>query len=210
MQKFMPGSWTVGLCDDLFNSIRRVAEDTSSLECVPTHPAEVVPLLAALDFTQVLSIADMWTGTGGIKTAFQQARFPMVTNDIDTRHQADYHMDALLASTYKQVFGQHSVNAIVSSPWLPVADPALALAVSMATTVVCFHVPGPFVTNAHPARLAYLKSLQHEDRLMCITNVPKGSYEWRSVWLVIFASAASKAQLVRPEFKQLSLSYILA
>ena len=215
MQILMPGSWTVGLCAELHHNIQQWhhagatagAPDPSTLG-TSVQPGEVKPILAAIDFTHTFCMADPWTTTGMIAEAFQQARYHMITNSY-VADGADFQLDALQPETYQRISQYNGINAIISSPWPPVADPALALAIDAATNVVCFHVPAHYVSNAHPARLAFLKQLQSDGRLMALVNLPRGPSGQRYMWLVVFRNAAIKQLMVRPEYRELSLSCIL-
>ena len=56
-----------------------------------------------------------------------------------------------------------------------------------------------YVTDAHPARAAYLKTLIEQGRMHILWNLPKGPMGRRCGWLIVFASAALRHVLVRPE-----------
>jgi hypothetical protein len=211
MQKIMVGSWTVGLVNNILDSYQQYISLPHPFS--PLQISEVKPLLAAIDFSFTLHTLDPWSYVNcPIATVLTQAEHVHHTNDFHSSSAADYHLDPLQPGSYQQ-FNQHlGINAIISSPWSALADPALALAVNWATTVVCLHVPRTFVTNAHishPPRLALLKQFQQAGRLMCITDLPSASDGQRYAWLIIFATAQFKNLMVRPEFRELSLSCIL-
>ena len=180
-------------------------ESGSTLPRIHPQPQEVTPLLAAIDFTYAYNIADFWTGNRAIASAFNKANYRVITSDVETQYPADQHLNPLHPESYFSVDYDYGVSAVISSPWIPVADPALALVVQAATAVTCLHVPATFVTHAHPAHLAYLKELQHDGRLMCLANLP-AVVAHRYMWLIVFCSSACKQQMVRPEFRELSMT----
>ena len=93
----------------------------------------------------------------------------------------------------------HTVDAIVTSPWFTVLDLALPLAAAHARTVACVHVPGHYVTDAHPNRVAYLLSLMQAGRLHILWNLPKGPSGRRCGWLIVFTNSWMRDKLIRPE-----------
>jgi hypothetical protein len=169
-------------------------------ECVQTLPAEVAPLLDALDLSSCVHIVDPWCGTGGVFAACAERGLSIVRNDINPRYDAEFHMDALQPAFYQALHARGIVpDAIVMSPWFRVLDIALPLAVLYATRVVAAHVPGHYLTNAHPARLAYLKRLQQQGRLAVLTGLPRGATGLKCIWLLVFRDSHLRASMLRRE-----------
>jgi hypothetical protein len=159
----------------------------------------VQALLAAVDFTQVGTILDPWAGTGSVKTVCAKAGLPVVDNDINPGSPARWHMNALLPSFYVQAAQRMAIGAVVTSPWFAVLDMALPLAAAAARSVACVHVPGHYLTDAHPSRVAFLRRLMQEGRIHFLWNLPKGPSGRRCCWILIFASPALMQLLLKSE-----------
>ena len=158
-------------------------------ECVETHPHEVEPLLSAVDFGTCHWVLDPWAGTKGVAAAFRQRGITCVTNDINPVHRTDTHCDALQPSWYLGFYNRgNPPDAIVTSPWFRLLDLALPLAVLYATKVAALHVPGHYITDAHPARVRYLHTLHRQGRLAIIVALPRKHMGRRCLWIVVFAS----------------------
>jgi hypothetical protein len=102
-------------------------------------------------------------------------------------------------ASYERAARTRALDAIVASPWFTVLDLALPLAVHFARSVACVHVPGHYVTDAHPNRAAYLQTLMAAGRLHILWNLPKGPSGRRCGWLLVFASNELHERLIRPE-----------
>jgi len=206
LSMLMPGDWHGSWLTRLANSIpggkkflqRAGQPRPGEAECVITQPEEVLPLLEAVDLSQCACVFDPWAGTGGVGVALRQAGLQVVSNDINRVHDAHYHLDALQPGTYRRVEQDHGrLDAVVCSPWFRVLDLALPLAVSFAGSVACAHVPGHYLTDAHPARLAWLRRLQAEGRLALILGLPRGAMGRRCLWAVVFRDVATRRLLMR-------------
>jgi transposase InsO family protein len=204
----MPGDWTPSWLTRLANSIpggtrflQRDGQHTPGQpECVVTQPAEVDPLLETIDLSHCLYVFDPWSGTGGVQLALRAQSISVVCNDINVTHDAHYHLDALQPSTYHKVTHVHGrPDAIVCSPWFRVLDLALPLAVMFAGSVACVHVPGHYVTNAHPARLAWLCRLRDAGRLVLLLGLPRGATGRRCIWVVVFKDSSTRRMLMSRE-----------
>ena len=139
---------------------------------------------------------DPWAGTGQIKRALALQGVPVLDNDLNPAHATDLHLDALQPEFYQSALTSSSLDAVVTSPWFTVLDLALPLAVAAARQVACVHVPGLYVTDAHPNRSAYLLSLMRAGRLHILWNLPKGPMGRRCGWLIVFATPALRKLLV--------------
>jgi S-adenosylhomocysteine hydrolase len=67
---------------------------------VVTLASEVTPLLSTVDMRGVGVVLDPWCGTQGIASALRAAGTSVSTNDINPKHPADAHMDALQPGFY--------------------------------------------------------------------------------------------------------------
>ncbi len=88
-------------------------------------------------------------------------------------------------------------DVIVTSPWFAVLDLALPLAVEAAQVAACIHVPGHYMASGLGPRYAYLRQLQHCNRLVVLLGLPCGPMGWRCTWIVVFNYAALRAKLLR-------------
>jgi hypothetical protein len=167
-------------------------------ECVQTRVEEVFPLLDALDLSACVHVVDPWCGTGGVSEACASRGLGVFKNDINPSYPAHTHHDALQPAFYQSLHRRGVVpDAIIMSPWFRVLDIALPLAVLYATRVVAAHVPGHYLTNAHPARLAFLKRLQRHGRLAILTGLPRGATGRKCIWLIIFRHKFMRAAMLR-------------
>jgi SAM-dependent methyltransferase len=199
LQALMPGPWSPKHMTRLSTLIGQALSQPHLAPLAPTDISEVQYLLTAMDFTQVGSILDPWAGTGTVKLAFEGSGLPVVDNDINPRSPALWHENALQPSFYLRVAQRVSIGAVVTSPWFTVLDLALPLAVSAAQSVACVHVPGHYLTDAHPSRVAYLRRLMQEGRIHFLWNLPKGPSGRRCCWILIFASAAYMRLLLKSD-----------
>jgi hypothetical protein len=197
LQQLMPGSWTKGHMSSLANQIARTYAEPQSAPITPTVPGEVHALLKLVDFTQIGAVLDPWAGNGMIKVELGKSGVPVVDNDINPTHTTDLHMDALQPAFYQHVATLCAIDAVVASPWFTVLDLALPLAIAAARTVACVHVPGHYITDAHPIRARYLAALMAADRLHVLWNLPKGPMGRRCGWLLVFATPALKSLIMR-------------
>ena len=167
-------------------------------ECCKTLTAEVAPLLELIDFAQLSAIIDTHSGTGTIAAEFKKVGLRVVTNDINIQHKAQHHLDTLQPASYKQLrslYGRRT--AFVTSPWFRMLDIVLPLTVLASPQVACMHVPGHYLTDAHPARLQYLRSLLQQGRLVTVMGLPRSVMGRRCLWLLIFASALVRQRLMK-------------
>ncbi|PNH01078.1 Retrovirus-related Pol polyprotein from transposon [Tetrabaena socialis] len=165
-------------------------------ECVPTEAAEVESLLRCVDLGVGTCVFEPWSGTGGIASTLKRHGMLVVRNDVNSRHPAEFHEDALQPGLYRRAQQAHSYNAIVSSPWFALLDVALPLAVRF-SPVVAFHVPGSFVINSPPGRQRFLAALAEAGRLSLVLGLPRGPSGLRCVWLVVFRSLVLRKRVTR-------------
>ena len=169
-------------------------------QCVATTPGEVQALLRVIDISLTPNVLDPWSGTGGVTENLRAAGVHVTSNDINTQHVADTHEDALQPAFYRRRLREGSVDAIVTSPWFAMLDLALPLAVMAASTMVCAHVPGHYITDATEPRNTWLRKLKASGRLHFVWGLPKGPMGRRCAWMIVFASAQLRNKLIRPEY----------
>jgi hypothetical protein len=198
LQLLMPGPWSQPHLTRLANEISRTLQQPHNAARTPTGRGEVEALTAFIDFSQLGLVLDPWAGTGRVKEVLHPRGACVLDNDLDASTPAALHADALQPTFYTCISQTRTIDAVVTSPWFTVLDLALPLAVHYTRTLVCMHVPGHYVTDAHPIRASYLQSLMRQDRLHILWNLPKGPMGRRCGWLIIFATAALRDVLVRP------------
>jgi site-specific DNA-cytosine methylase len=165
-------------------------------QCVATEEAEVVALLRAVDLERVDGVLDPWCGTGTIARVLRRKGLEVATNDINVFHEAHFHLDALRPEFWRAVVKAAVPHgAIVMSPLFGVLDLALPLAVLFMDRVVCCHVPGHYVTDATPARLAWLRRLKAAGRLLLVLGLPRGPMGRRCMWIVVFRDRQERRRL---------------
>ena len=165
---------------------------------VITLEPEITPLLAAVDFSNSIGIADLFAGTGSIANAFYQQGPRVITNDINPTVPPDTHLDALRHSTYAKLQESKRIHVVVTSPLFAILDLALPLAILYAHHAVCCHVPGHYVTDGPAPRMEWLRQLQSQGRLMVIAGLPRGPMGRRCIWLCVFRSAALRQIMTKP------------
>ena len=197
LQQLMPGEWSKGHMARLASLIAATHVDACAAQLVATTAQELQALQDLLDFSQISAVLDPWAGTGVIKRELGKTGMLVVDNGINPQHRTDLHMDALQPALYLHAAKHCAVDAVVSSPWFAVLDLALPLAIAASRMVACVHVPGHYITDAHPIRARYLAELMAAHRLHVLWNLPKGPMGRRCGWLLVFASPALKRALVR-------------
>ena len=143
-----------------------------------------------------MGILDPWSNVGVVGRTLSSAGFGVWRNEQAPWEPAESHEDALQPQFYRRVRKEFSFECIVTSPVVALLDVALPLAVLFAP-VVAVHVPGGYVTSAHPARLAYLKGLAQQGRLALLLGLPQGPLGRRYVWIVVFATEALRRRRLR-------------
>jgi len=202
MQRLMPGPLADKDATRLSNTIGRVlavskgegsvSKQPGAMGYVPTDPAEVQPLLAAVDFSGCSTLYDPYAGGGTIATAFAAAGFRVQQNDLNPYWEQPTAADALQPQHY-----QFGPQAIVTSPPFELLDLAVPLAAAQAGAVACLHVPGHWVSNPRVARQQWLQQLAAEGRLHIILGLPRGPSHRRCAWVVVFRHASIRATMLR-------------
>ena len=201
LRRLMPGEWAATHCTRLANSFAtvRAVQHVELPPLVPTTEAEVAPLLQFIDFTRVGGIMDPWAGTCTVQRVFERHQLAVQSSDLSRLHAVPRHADALQPGFYRRAQAEQAIDAVVTSPWFAALDLALPLAVLAARAVACVHVPGHYITDAHPARVHYLRELMREGRLHVLWNLPKGPMGRRCGWVIVFATPQLANWLIRPE-----------
>lgn len=209
LQHLMPGTWTQAHMTRLASLVNHTLGNPATAPRAVTETGEMQALVQFLDFSQLGLVLDPWAGTGCVRAVLGPHGIPVLCNDLNPDSRAELHADALQPAFYRHVQRHHTVDAIVTSPWFTMLDLALPLAVAHARTVACVHVPGHYVTDAHPNRAAFLLSLMQAGRLHVLWNLPKGPSGRRCGWLIVFANDGLPSKLIRRE-RQLAAPFSFA
>ena len=156
------------------------------LETIVTMPSEVRTLLQFVDLTNITGIYDLWSGTRTIEMVLYQHSVKVHSSDFNPKSPAG-HADAMDVATYSGYKQRpEGLKVIISSPDFRLVDIAVALAVQAVELFACIHVPGDYLSNAHPARLQFFMHLRAKKRIILIQNLPKGPIGRSCQWIVIF------------------------
>jgi len=200
LQGFMPGHWDPTHVTKLSQGMTggvKAPQEFSELKCVATAAEEVEPLLGCLHMQHIHTVLEPFTGTGGIANVLRRSKHVVITNDLNPKHRALMHQDALQPGFYQRVLKITPIDMVICSPWFAHLDIALPLAVLTATKMVAVHIPAHYWTNATLARYAYLKPFFTTERAHFVWGLPRGPMGMRCAWLCIFASSTLKQQLLR-------------
>ena len=149
-------------------------------------------------------VLEPWCGEGAYHAALRSLKLKCFTNDINLTLKADYHMDALQPDTYSKLLKHTAYNVIVTSPLFAVLDLALPLMAATTSVGTFCSVPGNWITNTTRFRAAWFRQLLREQRLHFVAAMQIPPNGFRNCWVCIFASAASKLQVLRPQVLQRS------
>ena len=152
----------------------------------------MLPLLQSTDFSCCNSFYDPFAGSGTIAQAFASAGFKVTQNDLNPFWEQPTMADALQPGNYML-----SPQVIVTSPPFEVLDLAVPILAAKAAVVACVHVPGHWLSNPRAARQRWLQQLAVQQRLHTIMGLERGPSHRRCAWILIFSSAARRAQLLK-------------
>jgi hypothetical protein len=116
------------------------------------------------------------------------------------------HEDALQPAFYQA----HPSQVIVTSPPFAVLDIAAPLLALAAAAVACIHVPGHYITSATEARQRWLQQLFNQGRLHLLMGLERGPMGRKCAFLVIYATADIKKQMLRVTDQAPCLSFAQA
>ena len=158
-------------------------------------------LQQAVNWADLSTILDPWAGAGGTAAAFPTHRVTLtdvvrrtadlsaVANALEPSHQDE------LTSGNGGLF-----DAVVCSPAFAFLDLALPAAIRCARYLAAFHVPGGYVTDAPPARKAFLQKLDDEGRRVDLYGLPVLKQTGvRHIWILVFASRGDARRFLRTE-----------
>jgi hypothetical protein len=203
MHTLMPGMQPPPLVAKLAVELASKLRKPEYIPFRPTAPEEAHPLLHVLNL-QGHTVLDPWAGDGTLANVVRPYAGMVISNDFNPCHINDLRMDALQPSTYRIVAAlqthRQPYSAIVTAPWLTVADIAVPLAAVFSPAVACLLLPGNYVTNAPPARHQWLARLLAAGRLHLVVGMPQRASTVNYIWLLIFKTAAMKADFIKPPY----------
>jgi hypothetical protein len=135
--------------------------------------------------------------------ALRKLRLPVFSNEFQANLEADVHEDPCQPSFYRIRKAAGQLGAVIMAPLPRLVDLLLPLACVFAEHVVCCHVASTYITAPVAARLAWLKSLHGEGRLLHIVGLPSqpSTMESPGLWLCVFPSRARRDECVRPAYE---------
>ena len=214
----MPGSWPTGHIARLFRQLPTsiVINDPESYTELysPTATADYEPLRKALRWDLVTRVLDPWAGEGVTRSALGDL-VAVALSDLRQRrgirlqplHALANALESSDLNNLEACLGPFT--GIVASPWFAFLDVALAAAVSVGYQFVAFHVPGHYLTSAHPSRASYLQRVAEEGRLLILSNLPRASFGGRCGWLIIFKTPELRRLLVTQDTQLRCRAWIL-
>jgi hypothetical protein len=194
LQRDMPGPHGKGRGTALFNLMPGgpgFCEDSGhGSGFIATPAADYAVLAEAIHWDRLSTLWDPWAGTGGTARAFPQhtvtltdvvsrtPRLAMLANALEDQHTN------MVVQSNGGLF-----DAVVCSPAFAFLDLALPAALRSARHLVAMHVPGGYVTNAPPARRAFLQRLADAGLRYEVHGLPVlAATGVRHQWLVVFTS----------------------
>ena len=200
LQDLMPGRWHEAHATRLahkWQTLKPTEENPVEVPDISVTLEEVQELMEVIDGTMLGGILDPWASTGKIARYYELKGVKVYTNDVNPAFEADFNMDPLQPGSYQVMEQEIRIDAIIASPWFALLDLAIPLALRAAQSVVCTHVPGHYISDAHPIRRRWLNELISEDRLHVLYGLPKGPLGRRCAWLIVFASPQLKRALLK-------------
>ena len=189
----MPGEYATSHLTKLTNFVKACMKGEKGV-WVPTAKAELEPLARSVDFSGCHSFSDPFAGAGSISAFFSSMGFTVFQNDLDQCWpRVQSHADAWQPAFYHA----NPAQVIVTSPPFGVLDVAAPLLAIAASAVACIHVPGHYITSATKPRQQWLHELCKQGRLHILVGLERGPMGRKCAFLLVFATADIKKQMLR-------------
>jgi hypothetical protein len=203
----MPGEYAASHLTKIANFVKSCVKGEKGV-WVPTAKAELEPLARAVDFSTCHSFLDPFSGAGAIPAFFSSMGYTMLQNDdLDPSwSQVHSHADAMQPAFYHA----NPAQVIVTSPPFGVLDVAAPLLVIAASAVACIHVPGHYITSATKPRQLWFHELCKQGRLHILMGLERGPLGRKCAFLLVFATADIKNQMLRLSHPSPCLSFARA
>lgn len=215
LQRTMPGRWGkafLTLLSTLLPSARGgYSVMASAVSHAPTERGAYDALRHALRWDRLQTVLDPWAGYGSTQEGLSDL-VSVLSTDLVQRGGVPLNAlaNALEPGDLTAICGLYGrYDGIVASPWFSVLDIALCAALTTRCRFIAFHVPGHYLTSAHPARAAFLQRLSEEQRLLVLANLPRSANGRRCAWLLIFASSSDRDWLVTDDVQLRCPSWIV-
>lgn len=195
LTSLMPGTYAGAHITKLCNVVKQLYNMKGDKGVwVPTAGAEMEPLARVVDFSGCHTFLDPFSGSGSIASFFADMGYFVRQNDLDPGWlNVHSHADALQPVFYQS----NPCQVIVTSPPFGILDVAVPLLALAASAVACIHVPGHYISSATKPRQQWLQHLCKQDRLHVILGLERGPIGRKCAFLLVFATAAIKKQLLR-------------
>jgi hypothetical protein len=206
LKALVPGKWMEATVTRICNAVpgtQRYAVQAAMWDRPLLAPACVQILGRVLCLQSFGTIVDPMSGRGGVAEGLRKMRLPVVANEFQANVDADSHDDPCQPGFYRGLHAAGKLGAVVMAPLPRIVDILLPLACTFAEHAVCCHVPAMYITAPVPARLAWLKSLHSEGRLLHIVGLPSqpSTMESPGLWLCVFPSRERRDTSVRPAYE---------
>jgi hypothetical protein len=126
------------------------------------------------------------------------------TGDFDgVKYDANFKMDPTQPKTFRKWEKDgHCLGGFISIPLPRLLDIVLPLAALTTAQVSCFYVPCAYIFSPTSARLAWIKTLQQNNRLLIIMGIPRNATiaETSGVWVCIFRNSSLRSALVDKKY----------
>lgn len=169
LSAYMPGPWALPFAARLHN-LMAGERASGQFQRVGMTETEFVPLVQALDLSQLRVILDPWCGGGTTRRALGPAVQPaggrVVLSDLDPAVDADHHGDALDVEYLRAVAAAEggAIDAVVTSPRFDYADLAVPPLLDVAHKLVAVHISSAWLANPAEGRSNWLARLAEQDR----------------------------------------------
>ncbi len=174
-------------------------------------PPQVVfdQLKRVLRLDDVISWTDPCASTCQLAKLLISPKYTVRTNETYTgafdgvNTEAQFKLDPTQPSTFQkwQKEGYYA-GCFISIPLPKLLDVVLPLAALTTAQVTCFYVPSTYLTSPTSARLAWIQTLQQQDRLLIIMGIPRDATiaESSGVWMCVFCDSTVKSALVDKKY----------
>jgi transposase InsO family protein len=178
---------------------------------IRTPPEDYAVLRQAIDWDSLGTVLDPWAGAGGTAAAFPRHRV-ILTDVVNRTPRLSAMANALEPSHQDELMATNGgqFDAVVCSPAFAFLDLAVPAGIRCARYLAAFHVPGGYVTDAPPARKAFLQKLDDEGRRVDLYGLPILKQTGvRHIWIVVFASRQDAQRLLLQEKRHFSAHRVL-
>jgi hypothetical protein len=206
LKAIVPGKWLEAAVTRMCNTVPGTQKYTvaaSMWDRPLLAPACVQILSKVLQLNAWGNIVDPMSGRGGVAVALRKLRLPVLANEFQANIEAEMHEDPCQPGFFRKLKSSGRLGAVVMAPLPRIVDILFPLACIFAEHAVCCHVPSTYITAPVTARLAWLKALHREGRLLHIVGLPSqpSTMESPGLWLCVFKSRECRDAAVQPAYE---------